>query len=553
MRASDLLVHCLEREGIEIVFGVPGEENADFVRSLEKSETIKFVLTRHEQGAAFMVEAYGRLTGQVAACLGTLGPGATNLITGVADSNMDRAPMLVLTGQGSTARLHKESHQIMDVVAMFEPVTKWATSIVNPDTIPEIIRKAVRIARSEKPGAVLIELPEDVAKLEATAEPLEPRRFRRSVPDDLIVDRAFELLSEARRPVILAGNGCIRRRASKQLRLFCERTGIGVLSTFMAKGCVDMDADYCLYTIGLGGKDLPTLVIDEADLVITLGFDMVEYHPHLWNPKGDKRIVHADFLPAEIDADYLPEVELIGDLAHTLWMLNERVENSARLTFDLTGQRNMRKRMGEELAAHSEDVTTGSIRPQKVLWDVRQALGPGDILLSDVGAHKMWVARYYHCHEPNTCLIPNGFCSMGSALPGAIAASMIYPDKRVLAISGDGGFLMNVQEMETAKRIGVEPVIMVWEDGEYGLIKWKQENEFGSHTDLAFTNPDWLQLAGAFGWKGYWVEDSADLASVLDSAFSNPGPALIVLPIDYRENKLLTERLGELTRSGVTG
>ena len=433
MQASDLLVHCLEREGIEFVFGVPGEENADFVRSLEKSETIKFVLTRHEQGAAFMVEAYGRLTGQVAACLGTLGPGATNLITGVADSNMDRAPMLVLTGQGSTARLHKESHQIMDVVAMFEPVTKWATSIVNPDTIPEIIRKAVRIARSEKPGAVLIELPEDVAKLEATAEPLEPRRFRRSVPDDLIVDRAFELLSEARRPVILAGNGCIRRRASKQLRLFCERTGIGVLSTFMAKGCVDMDADYCLYTIGLGGKDLPTLVIDEADLVITLGFDMVEYHPHLWNPKGDKRIVHADFLPAEIDADYLPEVELIGDLAHTLWMLNERVENSARLTFDLTGQRNMRKRMGEELAAHSEDVTTGSIRPQKVLWDVRQALGPGDILLSDVGAHKMWVARYYHCHEPNTCLIPNGFCSMGSALPGAIAASMVYPDKRVLA------------------------------------------------------------------------------------------------------------------------
>ena len=553
MQASDLLVYCLEREGIEIVFGVPGEENADFVRSLEKSETIKFVLTRHEQGAAFMVEAYGRLTGQVAACLGTLGPGATNLITGVADSNMDRAPMLVLTGQGSTARLHKESHQIMDVVAMFEPVTKWATSIVNPDTIPEIIRKAVRIARSEKPGAVLIELPEDVAKLEATAEPLEPRRFRRSVPDDLIVDRAFELLSEARRPVILAGNGCIRRRASKQLRLFCERTGIGVLSTFMAKGCVDMDADYCLYTIGLGGKDLPTLVIDEADLVITLGFDMVEYHPHLWNPKGDKRIVHADFLPAEIDADYLPEVELIGDLAHTLWMLNERVENSARLTFDLTGQRNMRKRMGEELAAHSEDVTTGSIRPQKVLWDVRQALGPGDILLSDVGAHKMWVARYYHCHEPNTCLIPNGFCSMGSALPGAIAASMVCPDKRVLAISGDGGFLMNVQEMETAKRIGVEPVIMVWEDGEYGLIKWKQENEFASHTDLAFTNPDWLQLAGAFGWKGYWVEDSADLASVLDSAFSNPGPALIVLPIDYRENKLLTERLGELTRSGVTG
>jgi acetolactate synthase-1/2/3 large subunit len=553
MQASDLLVFCLEREGIEVIFGVPGEENADFVRSLAKSEKIKFILTRHEQGAAFMAEAYGRLTGQPAACLGTLGPGATNLITGVADSNMDRAPMLVLTGQGSTARLHKESHQIMDVVAMFEPVTKWAATIVNPDTIPEIIRKAVRVARTEKPGAVLIELPEDVAKMEATAQPLEPRRFRRSVPDDLIVDQAFACLAESRRPVILAGNGCIRRRASKQLRLLCERTGIGVISTFMAKGCVDMDADYCLYTIGLGGKDLPSLVIDEADLVITLGFDMVEYHPRLWNPNGDKRIVHADFLPSEIDADYLPEVELIGDLAHTLWMLNERVEKSAPMNFELAGQRDMRKRMGAELAAHANDVTTGSIRPQKALWDARQALGPDDILLSDVGAHKMWIARYYHCHEPNTCLIPNGFCSMGSALPGAIAASMIYPDKRVLAVAGDGGFLMNVQEMETAKRLGVAPVIMVWVDGEYGLIKWKQENEFNEHTDLSFSNPDWLQLAESFGWNGYWVENSADLAGVLEQAFSDSVPALVALPIDYRENNLLTERLGELIQTGVTG
>ena len=553
MQASDLLVQCLEREGIQLVFGVPGEENADFVRSLEKSESIRFILTRHEQGAAFMAETYGRLTGQAAACLGTLGPGATNLITGVADSNMDRAPMLVLTGQGSTARLHKESHQIMDVVAMFEPVTKWAMSILNPDTIPEIVRKAVRVARTEKPGAVLIELPEDVAKMEVTATPLEPRRFRRSVPDDLIVDRAFELLCESKRPVILAGNGCIRKRASKQLRIFCERTGIGVLSTFMAKGCVDMDADYCLYTIGLGRKDLPALVIDEADLVITLGFDMVEYHPRLWNSNGDKQIIHADFLPAEIDTNYLPQVELIGDLAHTLWMLNERIGAAAPLKLDLESQREMRTRMGAEFAAHAGDETTGSIRPQKVLWDVRRALGPEDILLSDVGAHKMWIARYYHCHEPNTCLIPNGFCSMGSALPGAIAASMIYPEKKVLAIAGDGGFLMNVQEMETAKRLGAEPVVMVWEDGGYGLIAWKQDDEFGTHTDLAFTNPDWLQLAESFGWNGYRVEDSADLAGVIDAAFSDRGPGLIVLPIDYRENPLLTKRLGELIQPGVTG
>ena len=551
MKASDLLVQCLEGEGIEYIFGVPGEENADFMMSLEKSERIRFVLTRHEQGAAFMAEIYGRLTGQPAGCLGTLGPGATNLITGVADSNMDRAPMLVLTGQGSTRRLHKESHQIMNAVEMFKPVTKWATSIVNADTIPEIVRKAVRIARTEKPGAVHIELPEDVAQHETDARRLEPRRFRRSVPDDKIADRAFERLLAAKRPVIIAGNGCIRRRASRQLRRFCERTGIGVLSTFMAKGAVDMDADYCLYTIGLGAKDLPTLVVDEADLVITLGFDMVEYHPRLWNPNGDKAIVHADFLPAEIDEHYHPEIELIGDLAHTLWMLNERLDAAPLEHLDLAGQRDLRTRIGDELSHHAEDDTEGAIRPQKVLWDVRQALGPDDVLLSDVGAHKMWIARHYHCHEPNTCLIPNGFCSMGFALPGAIAASLVHPDRKVLAICGDAGFLMNVQEMETARRLGVNLTVMIWEDHEYGLIAWKQEAEFGHHTDLSFDNPEWMGLATAFGWQGHRVERSRDLASTLARALDESGPSLVVLPIDYRENMALTRRLGEITQPGI--
>jgi acetolactate synthase-1/2/3 large subunit len=308
-----------------------------------------------------------------------------------------------------------------------------------------------------------------------------------------------------------------------------------------------------MYTIGLGSKDLPTLVIDEADLVITVGFDMVEYHPRLWNPDGDKRIIHADFLPAEIDANYHPEVELVGDLAHTLWMLNERVKATDALNFDLVYQRELREQMAAELAIHAQDETVGSIRPQKVLWDVRQVLGPDDILLSDVGAHKMWIARHYHCHEPNTCLIPNGFCSMGFALPGAIAASLINPDRRVLAIAGDGGFLMNVQEMETARRLETQPVVMVWEDGGYGLIAWKQENEFDRHTDLEFTNPDWLQLADAFGWNGHRVENSVDLIGVLRAAFDEPGPSLIVIPIDYRENALLTKRLGELTNPGVTG
>ena len=548
-KASDLFVKCLEAEGIEYIFGVPGEENADFMMSLETSDKIKFVLTRHEQGAAFMAEIYGRLTGTPAGCLGTLGPGASNLITGVADGNMDRAPMLVLTGQGSTDRLHKESHQVMDVVAMFEPVTKWAETIRRPDTIPEIVRKAVRLARSEKPGAVHLELAEDIAKEKTQAQPLQPSRFRRPVPDDKIVNRAFDMLAAAKNPVIIAGNGCIRRRASAQLRKFCEQTGVGVISTFMAKGAVDMDADYCLYTVGLGSKDRMNLVIDEADLVITLGFDMVEYHPHLWNPGRNKKIIHADFLPAEIDEHYDPEVEVVGDLAHFLWMINERVQERGLPAFELEGQAEARANMAADLAEYAQDDQVGSIRPQKALWDCREVLGPNDILLSDVGAHKMWIARHYHCHEPNTCLIPNGFCSMGFALPGAIAASLVYPERKILGIAGDAGFLMNVQEMETARRLNSNIVMLVWEDQAYGLIAWKQENEFGRHTDLSFNNPEWMGLAQCFGWHGHHCEDSAALQQTLEQALSETGPSLVVMPVDYRENGLLTQKLGEITAS----
>lgn len=550
MHASDLFVKCLEEEGIEYIFGVPGEENADFMMSLEKSDKITFVLTRHEQGAAFMAEIYGRLTGNPAGCLGTLGPGATNLITGVADSNMDRAPMLVLTGQGASTRLHKESHQVMDVVGMFKPVTKWATTVLHPDSIPEIVRKAVRLARLEKPGAVHIELPEDVAKLETSAKPVSVKRVRRAVPADKIIDQAFDAIKNVKRPIIIAGNGCIRRRASKQLRELCEKTGIGVVSTFMAKGAVDMDADYCLYTIGLGSKDVVSCAVDAADLVITLGYDMVEYHPKLWNEGGNKSVVHIDFLPAEIDENYHPDVEVVGDLAHALWMINERVDAQLAgegFSFDFTQQRGVRRDMFEEISAHKDADTSGKITPQKVLWDVRQVMGPEDIVLSDVGAHKMWIARQYQCHEPNTCLIPNGFCSMGFSLPGAVAASIVHPDKKILSINGDAGFMMNIQEMETAKRLGSNFVAMVWEDNAYGLIAWKQENEFGRHTDLAFGNPNWMQLAEAFGWGGHFVSESTKLADTLEKAFAEQGPSLVVVPIDYAENMKLTERLGEIT------
>jgi len=433
----------------------------------------------------------------------------------------------------------------MDVVAMFRPVTKWATPIIHPENTPEVVRKAFKIATTEKPGACHIELAEDIAHSTVTSVPIPPRKLRRSVPDDKIINATWELLKQAKRPVILAGNGCIRKRASKQLRLFAEATGIGVICTFMGKGAVDRSAPYCLFTMGLQAHDLISCAVDSADLVICLGYDLVEYHPRLWNKDKDKRIVHIDFLPSEIDENYYPEVEVVGDLAHSLWMLNER--NSAEpITYDIAQHHTIREQMLADFSAHASDDTEGIIRPQKALWDARAVLGPADIVLSDVGAHKMWIARYYQCDEPNTCLISNGFCSMGFALPGAIGAKIASPDSKVLAICGDGGFLMNVQEMETARRIGTNIVVMIWEDNAYGLIAWKQDNSFGRHTDLSFTNPDFVKLAEAFDWEGIRVENARDLEPALRRAFAADRPALVIVPIDYRENPLLTERLGNI-------
>ena len=546
MKASDLFVKCLEEEGIEYIFGVPGEENADFIMSLSESKKIKFILTRHEQGAAFMAEVYGRITGNVAGCLGTLGPGATNLLTGVGDGNMDLAPMLVLAGQGSSQRLHKESHQIMDAVSMFKPVTKWSETVRHPDNIPEMVRKAVRLARSEKPGAVFLELCEDIASMDTSASPLSVRRYPRPMPESSSIQQAFEKLKAAKRPVIIAGNGVIRMDASDSLRRFVAATGIGVISTFMAKGCVDMDEDTCLYTIGLGRKDLVACAVDSADLVFTIGYDLVEYHPHLWNPDASKSIVHLDSMPAEIDSCYHPELELVGDIGHTLDALTQEMSN-CQLAYDLRQQQAVRRDMTQEFESYRDDDTEGYIRPQKAIWDARAALPPGGILLSDVGAHKMWIARHYHCHEPNTCLMPNGFCSMGIALPGAIAASMVRPSEQVLAICGDGGFLMNVQEMETARRYNCNLTVMVWEDKQYGLIAWKQMDHFGKHSPLEFDNPDWLKLADSFGWNGHRVENSRDLEKQLTVALNEEGPSLVIIPIDYRENQLLSDRLGNIS------
>ncbi len=545
MNAAELFVKCLEAEGVEHIFGVPGEENAHFMMALEDSP-IEFVLCRHEQAAAFMADVFGRLTGRPGVCLGTLGPGATNLVTGVADGNMDRAPMIVITGQADSRRQHKESHQNMNVVDMFDPVTKWASPILHPENIPEVVRKAFKLAQVEKPGACHIELAEDIAEMPATKVPIEPQRLRRPVPDDKIIDRAMEVIRGAKRPIILAGNGAIRTRAAKQLRLFAEQTGIGVVNTFMGKGCVDWQSEQSLFTIGLQAKDHAACAIDAADVVICLGYDLVEYHPRLWNTNGQNhQIVHIDFLPAEVDEDYRVDVEVVGDLAHALWMMNERV-HADPLNLDLSQQQAVRREMLADIEEHSHDTAEGVIKPQKALWDVRQAMGPADIVLSDVGAHKMWIARYYQCVEPNTCLISNGFCSMGFAFPGAIAAKMVNPDKRVMAICGDAGFMMNVQDLETARRLGTNFVTMIWEDHSYGLIAWKQQNEFGKHVDLSFGNPDFVKLAESFDCAGFRCENSADLADTIEEAFACDRPALVVVPIDYRENSKLTERLGQI-------
>ena len=548
MKASDLFVRCLEEEGVEHIFGVPGEENADLMISLMDSK-IEFVLCRHEQAAAFMADTYGRLTGRAGVCLATLGPGATNLVTGVADANMDRSPLVAIIGQGSTDRLHKESHQNMDAIGMFKPISKWAHSITNAATVPEVLRKAFKVAAMEKPGATIIELPEDVAKANVDLAPMRAEKTRRPAADHKAVARAVELIAAAKRPIILAGNGAVRKRAAKQLRRLARKTGIGVVNTFMGKGAVPLDDPHCLFTIGLQGRDHISFAFDEADTVIAVGYDLVEFAPEFWNRDGDKTIVHIDFEPAEIDGAYPVTVDVVSDVADALWQINEelnRAHEDRLPLFDIEGRDVLRQAIWADLNAEAED-TSFPMKPQRILTDLRKALGPDDILLSDVGAHKMWVARYYQCYQPNTCLISNGFCSMGFALPGAIGAKMAFPERRVAAVCGDAGFLMNVQDLETAVRLKLNFVCLVWVDGEYGLIKWKQQNHYdGRHSDLAFNNPDFELLARSFGMWGRTLTGPDQLQPVLDEAFAQDGPALIAIPVDYDENRKLTERLGNL-------
>ena len=547
MKVSDLFVKCLENEGVQYIFGVPGEENEDLLFSLEDS-SIQFVPTRHEQGAAFIANVFGRLTGKAGVCLATLGPGATNLLTGVADANLDKAPLVAITGQGDLTRLHHESHQYLDIVSMFKPVTKWNTAVLAPDTVTEIVRKAFKVAEYEKPGATHIELSEDVARQPAgrKVKPIRPERVRRPSSDYKAIDRTLGLLERAERPLIIAGNGAIRKLASKHLTRFVEQHNIPVAGTFMGKGAISDRMDQSLLAIGLGFRDYVMDAIDRADLILTVGYDIAEYAPENWNPAGKKKIVHIDFLPSEVHSHYAPEVEIVGDISGALWELNGKVGDK-HLVYDSTWYQPIRQRILGDIARYELRAEDAFTIPG-TLNIIRKLLDDDGLLISDVGSHKMWIARNFPVYCPNGCIISNGLASMGIALPGAIAASLINPERQVVAAMGDGGFLMNSQELETAKRLGVSFTAIIFNDDDYGLISWKQRMSRNRSFGTKISNPNFKMYVESFGIRAYQPHDLSELKEQLSLAINSKELCVVEVPVDASVNDALIEKLEEYRR-----
>jgi len=541
-KASDLFVECLEAEGVRYVFGIPGEETLDLNESLEAS-SIEFVPVRHEQGGAYMADMYGRLTRSAGVCLGTLGPGATNLVTGIADAWLDRSPMVALTGQADLERMHKESHQYIDVVDMLRPVTKFNARLNSARVIPEVVRKAFKVAQAQKPGPTHIELPEDVMAAPVDAAPL-PVRLGRRRPEPSLEElhAALAVIRSAEHPIVLAGNGVARTGSAPALRAFAHATGIGVAETFMGKGMLDYEDPRALGTVGLQSRDYALAGFDDADVVITVGYDLVEHAPSNWNPRRDKRIVCIDTVAPEVDEHFMTEVDLVGDLSHILTRLAQELSGT---TFTTEGSRLNEIVLGRFEAARDDDAFP--MQPPRALWEVRRALGRRDILISDVGLHKLWIARMFPAHEPDTVFIANGLAGMGIALPTAIAAKLVHPDRHVVTVNGDGGFLMNAQELETAVRLRTPVVNVIWENRQYGSITWKQDKKFGRHFGTDFTNPDFVRLADAFGMPGWRCEDVEDLGRYLRHALTLDVPSLIVVPIDYSIDVSISEELGTET------
>ena len=546
MKASELFIKCLENEGVEYIFGIPGEENLDVMDALLDSK-IKFITTRHEQGGAFMADVYGRLTGKAGVCLATLGPGATNLVTGFADADMDRAPIVAIAGQGATTRMHKESHQVLDLVNLFEPISKYSVQIRAAQIIPEIVRKAFKDAQMEKPGGSFIDFPENIAGSQMAVEkqPLLVQAPNPPVPPMEKIQQAADVISKAKYPIVMAGNGVIRNNASDHLVAFAEKLNIPVATTFMAKGAMPFSHELSLGTVGLQAKDYVACGFEKSDVIICVGFDMVEFHPHTWHKYKDKKIIHVDMSPAEVDEHYILEAGVIGDIKSAL-------DEIANITKPHVGEftKELRETIVNELNEHADDKDF-PMKPQKIICDLRKVLNAEDVVISDVGAHKMWMARMYQAEAPNTCIISNGFASMGIGVPGAIAAKLVNPKVTALTVTGDAGFMMNSQEIETALRIGVALVILIWTDSEYGLIKWHQLRKLGRPSHIDFTNPDFVKYAESFGAKGYKVKSADQLVPTLQQAIKDDTVVVIDCPVDYSENMKLTEELSGLVTGEV--
>jgi acetolactate synthase I/II/III large subunit len=541
--AADLIVQCLENEGVTHVFGIPGEENIRLVEAISRS-SVRYVLTRHEQAASFMAETYGRLTGRAGVCSATLGPGAINLLLGTADATTNSTPLIALSAQVGMSRSFKESHQGVDLVSMFGPVSKWSALIATPGAVPEMIRKAFKLAQTERPGAVYLAVPEDVEQAAVPGD-LVPLRVNVPRPDEPSagqVERAAALLRAAQAPVVLAGHGAARAGAGDALRRFADALGVPVATTFHGKGVFPDDHPLALGAVGFMRRDYVNFGFDRADVIVAVGYELQEFDPVRINPRGDTKIIHIHRFPAEVDAHYDVAVGLHSDIGHSLDALARAIGRPLQVR---PGGDRIRALLAGELARGQAD-DRFPLAPARIVADTRAALGRADIVLVDTGALKMWMARLYPTYEPNTCLISNGLSTMAWTVPGAIGAKIARPDSRVLVATGDGAFLMNSQEIETALRLGLPFVILIWVDDAYGLISWKMDLEIGHNVDTTFANPDFVTYAESFGAAGYRISSAGELLPVLRKALAADTVSVIACPVDYSANLELIESLGDL-------
>ncbi|HZZ46403.1 MAG TPA: acetolactate synthase large subunit [Pseudonocardia sp.] len=543
---ADLIVRILEAEGVEYVFGIPGEENIGLIDALNRS-SIRYLLTRHEQAASFMAEIYGRLTGKAGVCSATLGPGAINLQLGVADATTNSTPLVALSAQVGLDRIFKESHQVVDLVGLFRPITKWAELVPGPAAVPEMFRRAFKVAQTERPGATYLAVPEDVeaATVPDGVVPLPINRVRAEEPSPIQVRRAAEILASAKAPILLAGHGAARDfegGASDALIKLAEQWDVPVATTFHGKGVFPDDHPNALGAVGFMRHDYANFGFDSADVIVAVGYELQEFDPVKINPNRDKQIIHVHRFAAEVDDHYPVAVGIEGDIARSLTALGAQVPGP----FPNESTAHIRQLLVDELAKGAAD-DRFPLAPQRVVADTRAALDRDDIVLVDTGAAKMWMARLYPTFSSNSCLISNGLSTMGFALPGALAAALVHPDRRILASVGDGAFLMNSQEIETAVREDIPLTVLVWVDDSYGLIEWKMNLELGRHSHVRFKNPDFVKYAESFGARGYQITSADQLRPALEEALASGGVSIIACPVDYSENLRLTDRLGELT------